>query len=347
MTDIQTALDDGPLGIGQRMGGMFSAIERLASNPTDRTLRTDVLFAMEQVTTAFKLARTDMTSLMEGIATSATNEVAALNDAARQLASANEGLRRAMPGSPAQIQLFDQRDQAMLQISKRLDVTIVVDGKGIANVTYDGKDLVNNIHSFDMAVAPGADGTLEFTLDGTAVASPVSGALGGLYSSSTIGRDRIADLDELAEKFVDDVNDWHEAGFTAAGDPGDPILSFGTDASTLSVLITDPTKIAGVGADGSMNGNLVAASAIRGPGSMEDMWTQIVSEQGNIASATTAEQKAATNRDSLAQQARGDVSGVNLDREAADLLRLQQAYQASARIIQVAREITDAIFSAM
>ncbi len=50
-------------------------------------------------------------------------------------------------------------------------------------------------------------------------------------------------------------------------------------------------------------------------------------------------------RDTLAQQARGDVSGVNLDREAADLLRLQQAYQGCARIIQVAREITQSIFA--
>lgn len=346
MTDIQTALDDGPLGIGQRMGGMFSAIERLASNPTDRTLRTDVLFAMEQVNTAFKLARSDMSSLMDGIATSATNDVASLNDSIHQLASANEGLRRALVGSPAQIQLMDQRDQALLQISKRLDVTISFDGKGIAGVSYQGSPVVDNITPYDFAVSTATDGTLSFTLDGAAVAAPTGGALAGLSQSSVIGRDRIAQLDELAQKFVDDVNAWHEAGETAAGDPGEPILSYGTNAGTLQVLISDPAKIAGAAPGGAINGNLVAASAIRGAGSMEDMWTQIVSDQGNVASATTAEQKAAANRDSLAQQARGDVSGVNLDREAADLLRLQQAYQASARIIQVAREITDAIFAA-
>ncbi|MBO9575144.1 MAG: flagellar hook-associated protein FlgK [Sphingobium sp.] len=347
MTDIQTALDDGPLGVGQRMGSMFSGIERLASNPTDRTLRTDVLFAMEQVNTAFKQARTDMTSLMEGIQTTASTDVAALNDAAKQLASANEGLRRALPGSPAQIQLQDQRDQALLEISKRIDATVSIDGKGIATVEYKGEKVVDNIVSYDFSVAPDTDGTLKFQLDGADIAAPSSGALGGLAQSAVIGRDRIDQLDDLAQKFVDDVNTWHTGGYTEAGDPGDPILSYGTDASTLSVLITDPTKIASASADGTINGNLVAASAIRGPGSMEDQWTQIISDQGNVANATTAEQKAASNRDTLAQQARGDVSGVNLDREAADLLRLQQAYQASARIIQVAREITNAIFDAM
>ncbi len=117
----------------------------------------------------------------------------------------------------------------------------------------------------------------------------------------------------------------------------------GSDASSLSVLISDPTQIAEASADGTQNGNLVAAASIRGPGSMEDQWTQMISDQGNISQAAVAENTAASNRDSQAQQARGDVSGVNLDREAADLLRLQQAYQASARVIQVARELNDTI----
>lgn len=343
MTDIQTALDDGPLGVGQRMGGMFSAIERLASNPTDGTLRTDVLFAMEQVNTAFKLAHGDMKSLQEGVATTATNEVAALNDAIKQLATANEGLRRSVDGSPAQIQLFDSRDQALLEISKRVDISVTFDGKGIADVDYGGSPVVDNIAPYLFGVSANADGTLAFTLDGTAVASPTGGALGGLAQSASVAKTRVDELNTLAQKYVTDVNTWHTAGFTPGGDPGQAMLSIGADASTLQVLISNPSEIASVNSTGTINGNLVAASAIRGPGSMEDQWTQMISAQGNIANATTAEERAASNRDTLAQQARGDVSGVNLDREAADLLRLQQAYQGCARIIQVAREITQTI----
>jgi len=345
MADIQSALDDGPLGVGQRMGGMFAAIEQLAANPTDRTRRTDLLFSLEQVSTAFKLAHGDLSAVMEGIAASAGTETAALNDSVRTLASANEGLRRAMPGSPAQIQLMDQRDQALMDIAKQLDVTVSIDGKGIATVDYQGMPLVSNITAFEVAVTVAPDGTLDFTLDGAAMSTPVGGALGGLAQSALATRDRRDELDTLAQRFVTEMNDWHAGGLTAGGDPGEPLLSIGGDASTISVLISDPAKIAGASADGTINGNLVAAGALRGNGSMEDAWTQIISDQGNITNASVAEQKAAANRDTLAQQARGDVSGVNLDREAADLLRLQQAYQASARIIQVAREITESIFA--
>ncbi|MGL4301482.1 MAG: flagellar basal body rod C-terminal domain-containing protein, partial [Sphingomonas sp.] len=41
--------------------------------------------------------------------------------------------------------------------------------------------------------------------------------------------------------------------------------------------------------------------------------------------------------------ARDAVSGVNLDSEAVDLLRFQQAYQASSRVIQVARDTLQSI----
>jgi flagellar hook-associated protein FlgK len=37
------------------------------------------------------------------------------------------------------------------------------------------------------------------------------------------------------------------------------------------------------------------------------------------------------------------VSGVNLDKETADLIRFQQAYQASAQVMQVASKLFDAV----
>ena len=64
-----------------------------------------------------------------------------------------------------------------------------------------------------------------------------------------------------------------------------------------------------------------------------------------MTNSTVNEQKAASSRDTMAQQARAEVVGINLDREAADLIRLQQAYQASSRVIQVARELFQTIFS--
>ena len=43
--------------------------------------------------------------------------------------------------------------------------------------------------------------------------------------------------------------------------------------------------------------------------------------------------------------AKDQVSGVSLDQEAGELIRFQQAYQASAQIIQVASKLFDSILS--
>jgi len=54
--------------------------------------------------------------------------------------------------------------------------------------------------------------------------------------------------------------------------------------------------------------------------------------------------------ESILQQAierRESVSGVNLDEEAADLIRYQQAYQAAARVIQTSQELFDSLLNAV
>jgi len=44
-----------------------------------------------------------------------------------------------------------------------------------------------------------------------------------------------------------------------------------------------------------------------------------------------------------AVEAKDSVSGVSLDSEAADLIRFQQAYQASAQVLQTANKLFDTV----
>jgi flagellar hook-associated protein 1 len=71
-----------------------------------------------------------------------------------------------------------------------------------------------------------------------------------------------------------------------------------------------------------------------------------------VGSIGVATRQAQTNRDAqqVVQQdslaARDSVSGVNLDEEAANMLRYQQAYQAAAQVIRVASTLFDSLLSA-
>ena len=48
-----------------------------------------------------------------------------------------------------------------------------------------------------------------------------------------------------------------------------------------------------------------------------------------------------------AEAAKAEVSGVNLDEEAADLMRFQQAYQAAAQVINIANSLFDSLLAAV
>jgi flagellar hook-associated protein 1 FlgK len=72
----------------------------------------------------------------------------------------------------------------------------------------------------------------------------------------------------------------------------------------------------------------------------------MASQAQTVASARAQDAAAATRADASAA-ARDGVSQVDLDTEAAELLRFQQAYSAAARTIQVARETMQTLLSSL
>ena len=68
-----------------------------------------------------------------------------------------------------------------------------------------------------------------------------------------------------------------------------------------------------------------------------------VNDLGNIARQATIAQSALKVVFDQAESARDSISGVNLDQEAADLIRYQQAYQAAAKILQISSQLFDSV----
>ena len=79
-------------------------------------------------------------------------------------------------------------------------------------------------------------------------------------------------------------------------------------------------------------------------GSLFDAYANIVESIGAQTSQATIDRDAAGGLLKQSQAQRDSIAGVNLDEEAADLIRFQQAYNASARVIAVARDTFDTLF---
>ncbi len=76
---------------------------------------------------------------------------------------------------------------------------------------------------------------------------------------------------------------------------------------------------------------------------LAEAYGNLVGDTGNVAFQAGIAKKALEVVKDQAVQARDKVSGVSLDQEAADLIRFQQAYQASAKVMQTANTLFDAI----
>jgi len=84
-------------------------------------------------------------------------------------------------------------------------------------------------------------------------------------------------------------------------------------------------------------------SLLPGDKTLSEGYSDLVSAVGSIANQATISQQALSVVNQQAIEARDKVSGVNLDDEAADLIRFQQAYQAAAKTIQIASQLFDSI----
>lgn len=74
-----------------------------------------------------------------------------------------------------------------------------------------------------------------------------------------------------------------------------------------------------------------------------EAYIERVNQVGNVARQAAISQQALTVVYEQAREARDGVSGVSLDQEAAALVRFQQAYQANAKVMQIASQLFDTI----
>ena len=353
LSGVETALDDGISGVGSAMTGFFNTAASLASDPGDTLGRRAVLSALDNTASAFRTGGQALGRLADGIGQAAEIEVASLNDALRALHAVNGALTPASANGSARASLEDERDRLIDFIAGKIDVTVTIGDDGHAGLTATSSaslPLLSGNGPNLTVLARAADGRLSLQLQtsGTTVPLPAAGGkLAGLVDVAQTVADRRAALDALAVDFTAMVNGWSAAGVDANGNPGAALMSAGGGATSIQALATDPDLVPAASPGGTANGNLLALDAIRDSSAVENRWGALVSANAQMLASASAEAAAtATWRDN-SYAALDEVTGVDLDAEAADLLRYQQAYSASTRIIQVARETIQALFDAL
>jgi flagellar hook-associated protein 1 FlgK len=332
---------DGNGGVGATLSKVFAAGDAMSTDPVARQPRTAFLSAVDEAAQAIRTSAGDLQRAAAGVGDAAQTSVNGLNSALSTLADINLAIKHTSPGTATFVELSDQRDILIDQVAGQLNVDIVVASNGTTTLSSNGQALLSGGTSATLAMTVAGDGRLSFTADGAAL-NPTGGALAGLTSAGNTIADRRGALDDLADDFAVAVNQWQAAGQTPAGVAGAALLSTGGGAVALTALSTDPDAVAAASAT-SANGNALDFAAVRTASGVEGQWNNLVGAQAQATASATTQRATTAARLTTANAARDGVEGVDLDHEAVDLLRFQQAYEGSARIVQVARDILNTI----
>lgn len=345
----ETALEQS--GLYESLVDYEAALVRLESDPLDPTLRTAALETARQLTNTFQLANSSLGSARALAQSDVAAGVERVNGLASELARVNSDLAAAREGSAARAALLDQRDATLRDLSEEFGITATFDDKGLAQVRINGSpsvDLVQGATTFSLSSATAADGTVSYSVAGQAFTAE-SGAMSGRATALQVQADAQAELDAIAAAIITSGNSAQASGTASDGSPGQPLFS-GTGAGDIAIalssgagLATAPAAAPAGSRDTSNLGNLITAiRADTGPIASSD--TLLLGLSSRISGLDTRREGLAIIADSAEAELLNRV-GVDLDAEAANLVRLQQAFEANSRVIQVAVELFDTILA--
>jgi flagellar hook-associated protein 1 FlgK len=187
---------------------------------------------------------------------------------------------------------------------------------------------------------------------------PATGELKGLLEvRDQVIPAQIAGLNQLAGSIISEVNTLHGDGYNMYG-ATDIAFFTGTTAGSMKVnpALSDPKMIATAAAAGDPGDGSVAKTiatlrtapfaglANSTAGSFYN--TQVIRLGLEVQTATNLAKEHDVQLDALDGQ-RESIAGVNLDEEAANLVKAQRAYQAASRVITVLDEMLDQIINKM
>ena len=288
-------------------------------------------------------------------------QVDRVNELAAQVNQVNQRIAAIAATGQQPNDLRDLRDALVDELSGYASITVTAgadDKLSIAigaQVLLDGSTDTVNPLAVDSAGAATVGGA------GTTLAS---GSLRGLVDlrDAVVGGPSgyIAQLDTLAGALIASVNGLHAAGVGMDGSTGAPFFT-GTSAADIAVspaVRASVDAIAAAGTAAGLPGDADTALAIAqlqflvqpigaSTTTLDGFYQQIVARLGVDADRAYRMEQVQDGVLAAAHARRDSVSGVNMDEEAADMVRFTKSYNAAARMVTAVDEMLETLITRM
>ncbi len=128
----------GEAGVGYAAGQLFAAFVDVSNKPQDASARQVVLARADDLALRFRSAGEQIDSQQAGVVQEAKVAVSTVNELARQIAGLNQRIASASSTGHAPNDLLDQRDSAIAELGRYLQVTTIAAGDGSVGVFAGG-----------------------------------------------------------------------------------------------------------------------------------------------------------------------------------------------------------------
>jgi flagellar hook-associated protein FlgK len=369
----QAFREPGDTGIQSLLADMWSGWEDVANQPQDEAARGQVLKRLETLVGGIHFSQASLGAQWTQSRESLDVLVSDVNAAANNIADLNKAILRAnQSGTPAN-DLSDQRDLLVMKLADQVGATVRHGDYGVVDVLVGGMTLVAGSTAASLATA-GTTSVDGVTVDPPRIVTGTGGyavrvggtAEGQLNSLNTIIPGYRAAMDATAVSLATALNNAHTTNaFDLNGDAGGPLLGTASGpitAASLTVLITDPKKIAASSVPPTTDpgppvvvtpaldhGKADEIAQLRqlntGPTATDANYRKMITELGVQSAVAARNLDIQSVISTQVDAARESVAGVNIDEEMTNMLSFQHAYSAAGRLVTAIDEMLDKLIN--
>jgi len=349
----------------------FNAWEDLSGNPSDMVFRAELTKQAKSLTDNFHSLSSEIDQIRGNITDEIISDVHQVNELLYKIDELNMEIANIQYNGVKANDLQDRRAQHLRALSDFLDIDIHERQNGKIAVFHQGHLLVSDNMVFEISAEKVKQNnvvTTNLQINNTDIEIN-SGKIGGLFQVQENMLDSYKEsIDAIAASIVEQVNSTHTLGFDLNGDLGinffDPGKQTAGSIALNDEITQDLKKIAaasgthdwpaGIHVSNGIgdNSNALRIAELRylrvmqnNSTTFEEVYNKLYAEVGFDASDAIQNEDSHLLLVEQLQNYRDSTVGVSSDEELADIEKFQNAYAASARLINIADEMFQSLIN--
>ncbi|WOX51105.1 flagellar basal body rod C-terminal domain-containing protein [Aeromonas sp. CD] len=236
LANTDSLLGDTSNSVGAAISSYFEGFHTANEAPADISGRKTTLSGLSGMVNRFHTLSAQLDKQTDTINTTIEDEAKRVNSLINSINDLNQAIIRTQGTPEENLMLFDQRDEAIRQLSEKMEIRTVPQANGSMLVNMStGHSLVLNGSVAQLSVVPGnpdsRESELQLVMDPNKITlndKDIGGGIGGLFSARNDLEPAKRELGQLAAAMADAMNQQNRLGMDLDNELGGDLFSLGT-----------------------------------------------------------------------------------------------------------------------